>query len=266
MEYQISLFDPKFEAISEEKSNIKLLSWNIQNPSMERARVQIEWLAKVNADIIVLTEVKDSAGFNMIRAQLECNGYKLVYNPCDSYFTVIALRAIDYREFKIDLLPEKERVAFIEINVFGESVGLMGTYVPTNSRDMEKQLLKKKFQDGLILEVQRLISSKENVNIIVTGDFNIIHPGHIPIYPEFDRWLYFYNFFVMNDFVDIYKYLNSNKREYSWEGQGQKQCLDYIFMSTEISKYVTYCEYDHFPRFNKLSDHSAIITKLERKV
>ena len=45
---------------------IKIMTMNIGNPSIERARKQIEWIKNRNEDIFVLTETKNSAGCALI--------------------------------------------------------------------------------------------------------------------------------------------------------------------------------------------------------
>jgi exodeoxyribonuclease-3 len=196
MEYQISLFDTITKSAEDDSTKLKILSWNIQNPSLERAKKQTEWLIKMNSDILILTEVKDSNGFNIIRMQLEFYGYKLIYNKSNSYFTVIALRKINYKEREISLVLEQQRSVFIELCTFIGKIGLIGTYVPTNSRDPETLLIKKQFQDSLISEIKKFFSNKyQELSLIIAGDLNILDPSHYPRYPQFDRWNYFYNFF-----------------------------------------------------------------------
>ena len=71
MEYQISLFDANLKKAEDDNTKLKILLWNIQNPSTDRARKQIDWITKINPDILILTEAKDSNGFSVIRGQLE---------------------------------------------------------------------------------------------------------------------------------------------------------------------------------------------------
>lgn len=266
MTYQLSLFDSIPKSTQDDNTKLKILLWNIQNPSVERARSQIEWIIKMNPDILILTEVKDSNGFNMIRSQLDSYGFKFIYNKSNLYLTAIAIKNINYKEKEISLGLEQQRVRFVELDTFMGRVGLIGAYVPTNSRKPEGLLIKKQFQDSFITEVKNILINKdENLKLIIAGDINILEPNHYPKYPQFDRWYYFYNFFVQSGLIDIFKFLNPNKNVYSWEGQGQSQRLDYIFISRDIVKYVVTSEYIHFPRANRLSDHSAVMVVLGNK-
>lgn len=263
MIYQMSLFDTNLKKTDDDNAGIKILIWNIQNPSSERAKNQANWIIGINPNILILTEVKYSSGFAITRAMLEICGYKFIYNKSSSYFTVIALKNINYKERKLNLTLEQERVAFVELDLYLGKVLLMGAYVPANSRDTDKLIKKKKFQDDFMLEIKKeVFKNSEKLNLIIAGDLNILEPSHKPSYPQFERWNYFYDFFQNNGFVDIFKYINPNKDEYSWMGQGQPQRLDHAFISQEIIKYVNRCEYIHYPRLNKLSDHSAMIIVL----
>lgn len=265
MAYQISLFDADLKEAQDDNTKLKILLWNIQNPSTDRARKQIDWITKINPDVLILTEVKDSNGFSIIRGQLESFGYKFIYHKSNTYFTIIALKNINYKEKEMNIGLEQQRIVFIELDTFIGKVGLIGAYIPTNSRETERISMKKKFQDNFISEVKKiLIEDGGNLHLIIAGDFNILEPDHSPRYPQFDRWNYFYNFFENNSLIDIFKFLNPDRREYSWQGRGESQRLDYGFLSKDIIKYITNCEYLHYPRFNKLSDHSAMMIVLDK--
>src|SRR6266851_2201845 len=45
---------------------LSLLTWNIGNPSSDRAQRQLEWLANRPEDVLVLTETKASAGCQLL--------------------------------------------------------------------------------------------------------------------------------------------------------------------------------------------------------
>jgi exodeoxyribonuclease III len=263
---QISLFENASENVEQEKtSETKILLWNIQNPSLERAVKQIEWIFKINPNILVLTEVKDSKGFSFIQSELEYKGYELVFNKCDSYFTVIALKNIKYSKKELHLKAKSERVSFVELETLIGKVNLIGIYAPTNSLEAEKVIIKKEFHNSLASGIKKITFDQNgNTDFIIGGDFNTLEPNHKPRYLEFEKWFYVYNFFESAGFVDIHKSLYPNKTEYTWERQGKSQRLDYAFASRNIQKYVTECNYIHFPRQNGLSDHSAMLITLDK--
>jgi hypothetical protein len=106
MLHQMSLFNTVSEKTDEENSEIKILMWNIQNPSLERTRKQLDWIFEINPNVLILTEVKDSRGFDIIQGELEYRGYELVFERCNSYFTVIALKNIKYEKKEFNLKRE----------------------------------------------------------------------------------------------------------------------------------------------------------------
>src|ERR1700677_2062925 len=74
----------------------KILAWNVQNPSLERAKRQVSWLKSCDADVLVLSEIKAGKAMGFILEELELNGFRLFYNANnanpDDYYTVIAVR------------------------------------------------------------------------------------------------------------------------------------------------------------------------------
>lgn len=263
--YQISLFDTDITTEKEETdSKISIILWNIQNPSFERAKRQVEWILEIKPSILVLTEVKDSKGFHYIRAFLEFRGYTFIYNKSDSYFTVIAVKNISYEKKEMFFKQRSQRIVLVELDLYWGKVCLIGAYVPTNSMEINKIIIKKEFQDSFISEIKKMLyREKDNYSFIIGGDFNILEPDHMPRYPQFQRWNYFYDFFVNIGCIDIFRHLNPNKLEYTWVRGRDSQRIDHAFLSKEIVKYVIECRYIHYPRLNKLSDHSAMLIVLD---
>lgn len=263
MGYQLSLFD-KYIKTEEDNSKIRILFWNIQNPSLQRTANQIEWIDEINPNIIVLTEVKDSKGFENIKGGLEFREYEVVYNRNDSYFTAIALRGIKYIEKDFRLKKSSERVLLLELETIVGKINILGLYAPSNGMDEQKMLLKKEFHDDFISQLNKKFGlNNNNSNFIIGGDFNVLQPNHKPRDHRFEKWNYFYQFLEDIGLVDIYQYLNPGRMEYTWEFQDMHQRLDYAFVSRSIIERVIKCEYLHYPRVKNLSDHSALVIELE---
>ena len=51
--------------------NLSIFTWNIANPSPERAAKQAEWIRKRKEDIFVLTEIKTSRGCLFLKKYFE---------------------------------------------------------------------------------------------------------------------------------------------------------------------------------------------------
>ena len=66
------------------------------------------------------------------------------------------------------------------------------------------------------------------------------------------------------DFIDTYKIKNPNQLEYSWVGRtGNGYRYDYAFFHKNSSLNLIDCFFLHTIRENKLSDHSALILKID---
>jgi exodeoxyribonuclease-3 len=73
---------------------LSLLTLNIANPSPERAKRQLSWLAARDEDILVLTETKDSAGCRLLADAFSRAGYHVSYPKPENgdYGVMIASR------------------------------------------------------------------------------------------------------------------------------------------------------------------------------
>jgi len=92
MRRQLFLFNPRSVEKDVAKSEIRILTWNISNPSIARARRQYEWLLKTEANVIILTEAKRSDGCLFLRDGLENVGFKVFFpeSSANSYSLLIA--------------------------------------------------------------------------------------------------------------------------------------------------------------------------------
>lgn len=265
-QYQLSLFDKKFDQLKADEGKIKMLFWNIQNPSYERAKKQLEWIYNLNMDVIILTEVKLSKGFYYLKIKLEQLGYKMVFDESEEYFTVIALRKIKFIKKEISISVKPQRVVMIEMDTFLGKIKLIGVYIPTNSIEIDKIKIKNEFQGSLLEGVRELMNDSMNGGeLIIGGDLNILEPGHKPSYPQFNRWNYFYESLIKLKLNDPFRVLNPLVTEYTWNQRNKPQRLDYIFVTNKIMKYVEECAYIHKPRNQKLSDYSAQLLVLANK-
>jgi exodeoxyribonuclease-3 len=60
---------------------LSLLTFNIGNPSPERAQRQLAWLARRDEHVLVLTETKASAGCQLLAGAFTAAGYHVTYCP-----------------------------------------------------------------------------------------------------------------------------------------------------------------------------------------
>lgn len=190
---------------------------NIGNPSIDRAKLQLEWLLKKEWDILVLTEFKKSKGGifleeSMISCEMET--FHNLLNAKD-YGVLIISRVKGLKKIETTLLENfNERVVLIE----NKEISIMGIYVPSN--DKNKLIRKKPFVEDII----KILDEKKPT--ILCGDFNTVTKEHVPKYKTFKEWEYnFMDNILRRGYID-----KSKVTDYSWFGRtGNKYKYDYLF-------------------------------------
>ena len=259
--------------------NLRIMTINIGNPSLQRAQRQIEWIQESNADVIILTEVKVSAGCLLIEDSFDFLSTLLD----DSSITKLHIffpksKTGDLGVMVLSRYPILEscscfednhcfysRCADVVIDCQGEKIGILGLYVPSRNATQEKILRKSQF----IKEIVQYIRTKKSsiaLPYIVCGDFNILERHHVPHYGNFKSWEYdFYDFFQDVGFIDAFRLKHPTNNEYSWVGRTDNGYrYDHCFLSTELAKYIDICKYIHETRKIPITDHSALFISLKK--
>jgi len=127
---------------------LSLLTFNIGNPSPERARRQLAWLISRDEHVLVLTETKASAGCQLLAGAFTAAGYHVTYpepGPGE-YGTMIISRvaaAPDGFGDQIGYLPA--RAAAVILPAPGGPLRVIGLYVPSRDASVEKTERKRKW-------------------------------------------------------------------------------------------------------------------------
>lgn len=238
--------------------------WNINNPSLKRARNQAAWLRKQSADVFVLTECKHSEGCNFLEKYFQTFGYYVVFSKPEKNeygVMIISKHKLTKSIFSNHIDYLQSRVISVKVPFFNDELEVIGIYVPSRDSGYEKKERKKRF-------IKKLISAleKENNSIhrVFCGDFNVLEPKHIPHYPIFENWEYdFYSNLNKYQLKDAFRHLSPEIQEYSWVGRkGDGYRYDHFFVTSDLIPLVQKCYYYHEPREMKLSDHSALISTL----
>jgi exodeoxyribonuclease III len=244
---------------------ISLLTFNIGNPSPERAQRQLAWLASRDEQVLVLTETKASAGCKILADAFIRAGY-MVCNPepgPGEYGTMIITRVAanpDTFTDAIDFLAA--RAAAVVLLAPDGPLRIIGMYVPSRDASPEKTERKRKW---LACCNTALANTAGNPTILL-GDLNILEPGHKPRYPFFAPFEYdFYEALAgIHGLADAFRHLHPDDAEYSWVGRtGDGYRYDHAFCSRQLAGLVTSCQYIHQPRADRLSDHSALTMHLD---
>jgi exodeoxyribonuclease III len=265
MNIQTSLFDDLYKKkLTIVDSNISLfaVTWNVANPSLERAKRQWEWLSGLGANIIILTEIRTSEGCCYLQNELESSGYK-VFNETkgeDKYGVLVAIYGFECKKMQLEIDYLKSRVVGVSIETFLGDIAVVGLYVPSRGKKEIRNVEKRNFQAHISAFLKRANFQKA----IIGGDFNVIPRNHNPHYPIFGEWEYqFYDDFINANLIDTYEHLNKEQPEYTWfsrEGNGFR--FDFLFISACSLECLNYSSHLHYPRENKLSDHSAVALKI----
>ncbi len=248
------------------RKNCRIASWNLQNPSFERAIQQSKWLEARNFDAIALTEAKDSKGCHYIQDRLESRGYKTFFPKIEGneYGVILAAKEMKNVEaISPAFLPNRCASAYVDFG--NKSILLSGVYAPSGETRNEPEGKKRKFQNAFLEMLSNPENQQKFPEWIVMGDLNILEPEHFPKYSVFTPWEYeFYQTFAQNQFVDAFRHFHPKENEYSWFGkQNDGYRFDHAFISKSILPLLKAGAYDHEPRLQKLSDHSAICLELD---
>jgi exodeoxyribonuclease-3 len=94
--------------------------------------------------------------------------------------------------------------------------------------------------------------------VIVTGDLNVVEPGHIPHHAVFGDWEYgFYRSFAAAGLTDAYRVLHPDTPGHSWFGRsGHGYRFDHAFVTTPHAGLIRSRRYLQAPRELSITDHA----------
>jgi len=243
---------------------ISLLTFNIGNPSPERAQRQLAWLASRDEQVLVLTETKASAGCKLLADAFAAAGYSVCFpQPAPGEYGAMIITRVaavpDSFGDRVGYLPA--RAAAVVLPAPGRPLRVIGLYVPSRDASPEKTERKRRW----LACCSTALSGVAGQPTILLGDLNILEPGHKTRYPFFAPFEYdFYQALAdAHGLTDAFRHLHPDAPEHSWVGRtGDGYRYDHGFCSRELAGLVTSCEYVHQPRADKLSDHSALVLRL----
>jgi exodeoxyribonuclease III len=243
-------------------SGLSLLTFNIGNPSAERAGRQLAWLASRDEDVLVLTETKASAGCQLLAGAFGAAGWAIAFLVPDSggYGTMMLSRIpaepVPFGD-RIGYLPA--RAAAMTLDLPGGPLLAAGLYVPSRNATPDKTERKRRW----LAACDTAIAAAPPA--LLLGDLNILEPGHQPHYPFFAPFEYdFYRARTgRHHMTDAFRHLYPGEDDYSWVGRtGDGYRYDHAFCADALRDHITACHYLHEPRHDRLSDHSALSLRL----
>ena len=253
-------------------------SWNVNSV---RARILniTEYLKKFSPDILMIQEIK-TEDKNYPYEEIKSLNYNSYVFGQKAYNGVAILSKEKISDLKNDIINDKKkqsRIIKAEFNFKKKNIQLINIYTPNgNPVDTEKYDYKLYWLNSFIKNLKLL--SKENENIIIGGDFNIIPSAedvHDPKGYENDA---LYRLEVRKKlreiinigFNDSYRYIHPDKEGYTfWDytsGAWQKNNgmrIDHFLVSNSLINNVKDVKINKFPRGRqKPSDHTPIEIEL----
>ena len=165
---------------------LSLLTFNIGNPSPERAQRQLAWLASRDEQILVLTaDAKASAGCPAARRRVHRRRVprrlpRAQYQQVGTMIISSVAAAPDGFGDQIGYLPS--RAAAVILPAPGGPLRVIGLYVPSR---MPAPRRPNASGNGWPPATPRSPQPPPGRPAIVAGDLNILEPGHQPHYPFF---------------------------------------------------------------------------------
>ena len=253
-------------------------SWNVNSV---RARIENikEYIKKFSPDIIMMQEIKtpnETYPYDDIKS-LKYENY--VYGQ-KSYNGVAIISKKKLSNIQTDIFKDKNkqsRIISAELKHKNKNINLINIYTPNgNPVDTEKYDYKIYWLDNFIKKIKSL--SKQNENIIIAGDFNIIPSAedvHNPKNYENDALFRLeirkkLRELVNLGFHDAFRHLHPEKEWYTfWDytsGAWQKNNgmrIDHFLVSSSLIDKVNNVKVNKFPRGRqKPSDHTPIELEL----
>tara|TARA_B100001146_G_C16112282_1_gene404193 strand:+ start:162 stop:938 length:777 start_codon:yes stop_codon:yes gene_type:complete len=253
-------------------------SWNVNSV---RARIENikEYLKKFSPNILMIQEIK-TEDKNYPYDELKSLKYESSVFGQKSYNGVAIISKEKLTNIKNDVFKDKNkqsRTITAELKFKKKNIQLINIYAPNgNPVDTEKYSYKLYWLDSLIKELKSI--SKNNENILIGGDFNIIPAAedvHDPKGYEDDALFRLevrkkLREIINLGFHDAYRYINADKEGYTfWDymsGAWQKNNgmrIDHFLVSNSLINIVKNVKINKHPRGRvKPSDHTAIEIEL----
>ncbi|MFI6694967.1 endonuclease/exonuclease/phosphatase family protein [Streptomyces sp. NPDC050433] len=240
-----------------------VLTFNLNNPSRERAGLQLPWLADRPERVLVLTETVASKGCDFLAERFTAAGYAVSFptpGAGERGAMIVSRLPLDGpAPCAVDYLPHRATAATIKTT--GGPLDVIGLYVPSRDATPAKTERKRRFLDACRATIP---PGTVPAARLVLGDFNILEPTHDPHYRFFQPFEYeFYNWLGDAGYRDAFRLLRPTAADYSWVGRtGDGYRYDHAFASTALADKVIACDYVHEPRTARLTDHSALSLQL----
>ena len=252
-----------FSQSSEVQNGLRLLAINVQSPPKERALGLAKEISALNPNIIVLYELSNADGSQMLLDDLyRYARYDIFWERPEKngYAVAVCIKGLQALKFPIAEKENVTRIQVLQVGIAAQDIYLVGVYVPAlNHANIFKR---SSFFSNLRSELTKLKNTNGG-RIILVGDVNAISPRHIPPIYAFAQEGYPLETIITDlDLTDLFQ-TRPQKQEYTWFSPdgSVRQLLDNCFISSTLDSQIKKCEVLHSFRTGKYSDHSAILVE-----
>lgn len=229
---------------------MKITTWNIRHGGGNRITEIIKWIENHDTDYFLITEYRNNENGVLLSKALAKCGYSFQLMPKTeknkNTLMIASKREFTGVYFHNELGDDYLRV----IKVEDDEIIIYGVYFPQKNE-------KKKIFEFLLNEMNRQ-SDKTRIFI---GDFNTGKP-----YIDEEKKTFYCSEYIdaiEKSYVDAWRYINKNKREYSWYSNlGNGFRVDHVFVNQSDKNKIDQCFYLHEKRIDKTSDHSIMEVEL----
>ncbi len=250
---------------------MRIISLNLNGIRSAAKKGLVAWLAKQDADIVCVQELKAQEG-DLSPELRQLNGLYGFFHPAEkkgySGVGVYARREPDRLQRGLGHADIDAEGRYVRAD-FGR-LSAISMYLPSGSSSDERQAAKYSFMERLIPELQVLRASRRHVAIC--GDWNIAHTQNdlknwranqknSGFLPQEREWMT--KVFDEIGFVDVFRRLNQDADQYTWwSNRGQAWAknvgwrLDYQIATPGLAaKAQQTCIY----KDQRFSDHAPLI-------
>ncbi|MFF1608817.1 endonuclease/exonuclease/phosphatase family protein [Amycolatopsis sp. NPDC058278] len=247
---------------------LTVLTLNVGNPAIERARRQRDWLARRHEDVFVLTETGSGPGTQLITESYRDAGWSVIYpeHPDKERGVMLLAKleaAVDPIGAAMAYLPA--RLAGIVVGTNRGPVRILGAYVPSRDATEAKTTRKRAWIDAFH---QAYEATADATPTLLLGDLNVLEPGHVPPHPgQFAPFetAFYTGLTQQHGLTDLFRTLHPTAVEHSWARRADLGYrYDHAHASTSLLTHLTSCSYVHDTRRGDpaLTDHSGLAVAL----
>jgi exodeoxyribonuclease III len=248
---------------------LSLLTINIGAAALTRAEAILEWLATRTEDVFILTETSSGAGTAHLTAQFAAAGYAVRHTPDSNGDRGVAIVSrvpiLESTVTPMDVsLPCRAALMHLATE---PRTAILGVYVPSRDRSLDKTQRKDSFIRSLLAAVERLPADVRD-HLIVGGDYNVIGRSHYPRHSGFLPFEYgLLDTFTTMGLMDAYETWAPGDQQYSWVGRtGDGYRYDYFHFGRNLLPYLAGCTYLQETRETRLTDHAAVTVAVSVEV